>query len=91
MKKHDRKRRHVVCAGRCPSAAAGIGRDMCDERACNQQCSQSSMVLLVLPRIVDVDIGIQNDGAIDASCSSSELGVASSMLLIHFQDSISIM
>ncbi len=49
------------------------------------------MVLLVLPRIVDVDIGIQNDGAIDASCSSSELGVASSMLLIHFQDSISIM
>jgi len=80
-----------VCAGRCSSAAAGIGRDMCDDWACNHHCSQSSMVLLVLPGTGDVGIGIQNDGAVGASCSSFELGVASSMLLIHLQDSISIM
>ncbi len=90
MNHHDKKRSHVVCAGSCLSAAAGISRDMCDDRACNEHCSQSSMVLLVLPRTPDVDIGIQNGGAADASCSSSELGVAYIMLLIHLQDSISI-
>ncbi len=66
MKKDDRKRSDVVCAGRCLSAAAGIGRDMCDVRAGNQHCSQSSMVLLVLSRTVDVDIGIKNDDEVDA-------------------------
>ena len=66
MKKDDRKRSGVVFAGSCAPAAAGIGRDMCDERACNQHCSQSSMVLLVIPRTGDVDIGIQDDGEVDA-------------------------